>query len=178
MEEAEAVADQIGILARRMLVTGTPKDICSKFGDLLQVNIVANPAPDLTDGGGQRIIEWIRSTLPEAHVEANAPGGRFRVSIRRENVPISPPGCISAEKEVVCEKRQGAIGRLVLLLEDNMAHLGIRHISIIPTTLDQAFLRIVGNHEEIEDLDADAAPRSCFSLARWMPTWVAPRGKR
>jgi hypothetical protein len=41
---------------------------------------------------------------------------------------------------------ESAIGKLVVLLEENREVLGIEHYSVSPTTLDQVFLAVVGKH--------------------------------
>jgi hypothetical protein len=44
-----------------------------------------------------------------------------------------------------------AIGKLVVLLEENREMLGVEHYSVSPTTLDQVFLTVVGRHNVKEE---------------------------
>jgi hypothetical protein len=44
-----------------------------------------------------------------------------------------------------------AIGKLVVLLEENREFLGVEHYSVSPTTLDQVFLTVVGAHNVKEE---------------------------
>ena len=58
-----------------------------------------------------------------------------------------------------------ALGRMVVLLEENRDRLAIEHYSVSPTTLDQVFLTIVGSHNVQEENYGGAKRR------RW---WMWP----
>lgn len=45
----------------------------------------------------------------------------------------------------------GAIGQLIIMLEENKQLLGIQHHSVAPTTLNDVFLSIVGQHNVLEE---------------------------
>ncbi|KAF7519708.1 hypothetical protein G7054_g12998 [Neopestalotiopsis clavispora] len=49
------------------------------------------------------------------------------------------------------QRERSAIGQLIILLEQQKEALGIEHYSVTPTTLDQVFLTIVGQHNVKEE---------------------------
>ncbi|KAK2591676.1 hypothetical protein QQS21_010636 [Conoideocrella luteorostrata] len=160
MEEADALAGRAGILARRMLALGTPDDLRHRFGDALHVHLVSSTAPRTTDDEMQRMINWIRSRLPSADVEAKTYHGQLRFSVSASQVIAlgrrrrhgGREEIVSHDADVAPASHQGsAIGRLAVLLEENKRELGIDHYSVSPTTLDQVFLTIVGQHNVAEE---------------------------
>ncbi|CAK7568047.1 MAG: hypothetical protein SEPTF4163_006026 [Sporothrix epigloea] len=63
-----------------------------------------------------------------------------------------------------------AIGRLVVMLDEQHEALGIDHFSVSPTTLDQVFLEIVGRHnvqEEGYHREEEAAAANAAGKRRW-----------
>jgi hypothetical protein len=60
----------------------------------------------------------------------------------------------SSDPEIMQDGRDvsgSAIGHLLLLLEEQRDTLGIEHYSVSPTTLDQVFLNVVGQHNVQEE---------------------------
>ncbi|KAF5621617.1 ABC transporter [Fusarium tjaetaba] len=153
MEEADALAGRAGILARRMLALGTPDNLRHRFGDALHIHLVAKSAPRTTQEEMDRMTNWIRQTLPSADVDEKTYHGQIRFSVRAGQVLAATSGRkeeeISSDREV--DLSQSAIGHLVVLLEENKAELGVGHYSVMPTTLDQVFLTIVGQHNVKEE---------------------------
>ncbi|KAG9251252.1 uncharacterized protein F5Z01DRAFT_287683 [Emericellopsis atlantica] len=153
MEEADALAGRAGIMARRMLAMGTPDDLRHRFGDALHIHLVHQSAPRTTSAEMDKVIAWIRETFPQADVEEKTYHGQLRFSIRANDVLASTSGRTAAEiaKHDHIDLSNSAIGHLVVLLEENKAMLGIGHYSVSPTTLDQVFLSIVGQHNVKEE---------------------------
>ncbi|KAJ6437926.1 ABC transporter [Purpureocillium lavendulum] len=166
MEEADALAGRAGILARRMLALGTPDDLRHRFGDALHVHLVSASAPRTTAAEVDRITAWIRETLPTATLDTKTYHGQMRFSVSAKDVvtacaPSQHPKCsgrdIATDTDEIepsedLKANQGsAIGRLVVLLEEHKARLGVQHYSVSPTTLDQVFLTIVGRHNVREE---------------------------
>ncbi|KAF7554007.1 hypothetical protein G7Z17_g3206 [Cylindrodendrum hubeiense] len=152
MEEADALAGRAGILARRMLALGTPDDLRHRFGDALHIHLVSKTAPRTTPEDMDRIIQWIRQTLPSAEVDEKTYHGQIRFSVRASQVLATTQG--RDENEIIKAGQnitQSAIGHLVILLEENREQLGVGHYSVSPTTLDQVFLTIVGQHNVKEE---------------------------
>ncbi|KAM5346458.1 hypothetical protein ACJ41O_009463 [Fusarium nematophilum] len=152
MEEADALAGRAGILARRMLALGTPDDLRHRFGDALHIHLVSNTAPRTSEEEMGRIINWIRQTLPSADVDEKTYHGQIRFSVGASQVLAATSG--RDEEQITKTDKdlsQSAIGHLVVLLEENKQQLGVGHYSVSPTTLDQVFLTIVGQHNVKEE---------------------------
>lgn len=139
MEEADALASRAGILAKRMLAMGTIDNLRERFGDAIHVHLVSKSAPHSTDEEMERMRDWILKAIPGAEVEMKTYHGQLRFSV---------PGGSIAGRETASGS---AVGRLVILLEEQKEALGIEHYSCTPTTLDQVFLTIVGRHNVQEE---------------------------
>ncbi|KAI5464803.1 hypothetical protein BGZ63DRAFT_378729 [Mariannaea sp. PMI_226] len=152
MEEADALAGRAGIIARRMLALGTPDDLRHRFGDALHIHLVSKNAPRTTDEEMNHTIQWIRQILPSAEVDEKTYHGQIRFSVRASQVLATAQG--REESEIIKAGQditQSAIGNLVVLLEEHKDRLGVGHYSVSPTTLDQVFLTIVGQHNVKEE---------------------------
>lgn len=159
MEEADALAGRAGIIARRMLALGTPDNLRRRFGDDLHVHLVSNTAPRTSDAEMQRIMHWVQRRLPSATVEDKSYHGQTRFSVQTSDV-LALSGRQVSQKTLGSEEdadasnarqTQSALGQLVVLLEKHKQELGISHFSVSPTTLDQVFLSIVGQHNVQEE---------------------------
>ena len=144
MEEADALAGRAGIMARRMLALGTPDDLRHRFGDALHVHLVSSTAPRTSDAEMNVIVAWVREHLPSAEVDEKTYHGQLRFSVAASDVTRG------GDDEKAPAVRS-AIGRLVVLLEEHKSSIGVEHYSVSPTTLDQVFLTIVGNHNVKEE---------------------------
>ena len=155
MEEADALAGRVGILARRMLALGTPDGLRRRYGDVLHVHLVCATAPRTTDEEMQRANSLIAELFPSAQVEEKTYHGQMRFSVSSNDVTAAKAGDTGGGGEISreCEvsSSHSAIGRMVVLLEEHKAALGVEHFSVSLTTLDQVFLTIVGRHNVKEE---------------------------
>jgi ABC-type multidrug transport system ATPase subunit len=150
MEEADALAGRAGILARRMLAMGTVEGLRARFGERVYVHLVCKGAPRTTEEDVERVRDWVRERWPGAEVEEKTYHGQMRFSVPAaavvgEKVPREGDEITSSGSSA------SAIGRLVVLLEENREYLGVEHYSVSPTTLDQVFLTVVGRHNVQEE---------------------------
>lgn len=179
MEEADALAGRAGILARRMLALGTPDELRHRFGDALDVHLVARGAPRTPDSVMEAMAAWVRQRLPSARIEGKTYHGQMRFSVEARD--LASPGA----------HQTSAIGSLVVLLEDNKAHLGVEYYSVSPTTLDKVFLAIVSRHRVQEDEGLASGHRSRVwsrTVGRWIghraaaaaagPAHASPEGRK
>ncbi|RYP65570.1 hypothetical protein DL769_006273 [Monosporascus sp. CRB-8-3] len=143
MEEADALASRAGILAKRMLAMGSVDNLRHRFGDALYVHLVSRSAPHSPPEEMETLRAWVRATYPAADIEKDTYHGQMRFSI-----PASAVTGSAGEGGVVTGS---AIGQLLIVLEEHREELGIEHYSISPTTLDQVFLTIVGQHNVQEE---------------------------
>ncbi|XXG95904.1 hypothetical protein Hte_002180 [Hypoxylon texense] len=152
MEEADALASRAGILAKRMLAMGTTENLRRRFGDALHVHLVSRTAPHSTPEEMQRVRDWVLKMWPGAEVEQKTYHGQMRFS-----VPASAVAGGTATDEdgndhgISSASASSAVGRLIVILEEHKEELGIEHFSCTPTTLDQVFLTIVGQHNVQEE---------------------------
>jgi ABC-type multidrug transport system ATPase subunit len=161
MEEADALAGRVGILAKSMLALGTIDELRARFGNIIHVHLVHARAPHSSAEEMERVRAWVQARFPEAEVEENTYHGQKRFSVPAGAVDgtRSAPrsGAASGVTAVgdsgaaaVADSRS-AIGRLVVELEERKAELDIEHFSVSPTTLDKVFLMIVGEHNVQEE---------------------------
>ncbi|KAH7324597.1 ABC transporter [Stachybotrys elegans] len=149
MEEADALATRAGIMARHMLALGTTEGLCRQFGDTLHVHLVAKTAPYSTVEEMEQMRRWVMETFTGAEVEKDTYHGQMRFSIPTSSVFESQ--ALVSRSRPASETEGSAIGQLLLILEENKEALGIAHHSVSPTTLNQVFLTIVGQHDVQEE---------------------------
>ncbi|KAF9876838.1 ABC transporter [Colletotrichum karsti] len=150
MEEADALANRAGIVAQRMLAVGDIETLQSRFGDSLYVHLVSRTAPHSTAEEMDRMREWVQMMFPNAEIESATYHGQMRFSVSAADV-------LSRAEQIHLTRQRGqvaslsAIGQLILMLEENKQALGIEHHSVSPTTLNDVFLAIVGQHNVQEE---------------------------
>ncbi|KAK2616364.1 hypothetical protein QQS21_000798 [Conoideocrella luteorostrata] len=146
MEEADALANRAGIMAKRMLALGKTESLRHRFGDTLHIHLVSKTAPHSTAEEMESVRSWITETFPNAEVEHETFHGQMRYSIPAVSVQ-------QHVKSQVGEVSHSAssIGTLLVMLEESKERLNIAHYSVTPTTLNQVFLTIVGQHDVQEE---------------------------
>ncbi|KAK7931416.1 ABC transporter A family member 3 [Apiospora marii] len=146
MEEADALANRAGILAKRMLAMGPVENLRQRFGDALYVHLVSRTAPHSTPEEMERVKDWVKRTYPGADVEEKTYHGQLRFSVPASAVLADGRGGDTSQVD-----QRSAVGHLIVQLEEQKESLGIEHYSVSPTTLDQVFLTIVGQHNVKEE---------------------------
>ncbi|ORY11414.1 hypothetical protein BCR34DRAFT_601365 [Clohesyomyces aquaticus] len=178
MEEADKLATRVGIMKRKMLALGTVSELGDQYGDAWVVQLVLKSAPETTEEEMAKVKEWVRSRISGVQVEQwGSKGGghgqlRFKVQKAASGAAVVPSKTSSSkdlstgekeaadavqEVDVVGRKHSGddigGIPGLIQLLEEHREELGLEYYSVSPTTLDEVFLRVVGEEEE-EDAKA------------------------
>ena len=152
MEEADALAGRAGILAKRMLAAGPTDDLRHRFGNRLYVHLVCRGAPRTSDEDTARLRHWVQDTFPGVDIEDQTYHGQMRFAIPLSSKNNSGGGSESSEAVFAPTlPATSAIGRLVVMFDEQRDALGIDHYSVSPTTLDQVFLEIVGRHNIQEE---------------------------
>ncbi|KAK4631454.1 ATP-binding cassette sub-family A member 17 [Fulvia fulva] len=163
MEEADALADRAGIMAKRMLALGTSDELRKKHGDAHHVHVVHKDAPYSTDDAMNGIKTFIRNTFPGATTEERVFHGQLRFSVPNDRtahqndeysldsidlhdkkgalMTVSPASGLSAN----------SISALFQQLEQNKETLGFGYYGVSQATLDQVFLSIVSKHNVQEE---------------------------
>ncbi|KAF4633176.1 hypothetical protein G7Y89_g4951 [Cudoniella acicularis] len=158
MEEADALADRAGIMAKRMLAVGTSDYLRQKHGDAYYVHLVMKSAPHTTDEEITRLKAWAMEQFPGAEIEEKTYHGQLRFSVPSkkerakeiESVGVAEADSIGGGCEPM-RAAHGGIGSIITVLEDHREELGLEHYSVSPTTLDQVFLSIVQKHNVEEE---------------------------
>ncbi|KAJ5182551.1 hypothetical protein N7492_000167 [Penicillium capsulatum] len=165
MEEADALANRAGIMARRMLALGTSDYLRSKYGNMHHVHLVHSQAPHTADEDMARLREWVVDSFAGAVIEQKTYHGQLRFSVPASSPAVQEPNVAPCKdvgldelsgKEMISEPytaRQdpGIVASLFSRLEESKASLGIQFYSVSQTTLDQVFLTIVGQHNIEEE---------------------------
>lgn len=142
MEEADALANRAGIMARRMLALGSTEKLRHRFGDTLHVHLVSKTAPHSSAEEMEALRVWVLNNFSGATVEQETYHGQMRFSMPSSAVPMLVGGSNTTES---------ARGRLLIMLEEQKEYLGVAHYSVSPTTLNEVFLNIVGKHDVQEE---------------------------
>ncbi|KAL7774915.1 hypothetical protein CFE70_005830 [Pyrenophora teres f. teres 0-1] len=196
MEEADKLATRVGIMKRKMLALGTVSDLGEQYGDAWVVQLVLRSAPETTEQEMQAVKEWVKrkisgvqldkwgsrggghgqlrfKVLKAAAASSTArPAGEGRVGGKITEEEVQQVNSASASSEADVAADMGGIPGLIQLLETHREDLGLQYYSVSPTTLDEVFLRVVGEEEEEED-----AAKKPNKSAGWRKVLPFGRGK-
>jgi ATP-binding cassette, subfamily A (ABC1), member 3 len=173
MEEADALADRAGIMAKRMLALGTSDQLRKKHGDAYHVHLVHKDAPHTAAAEMDDIKAFIKRTFPGAITEDRVFHGQLRFSVPNDRTSATSDVVIIGddvkEKLTSSDQSGGAAGRtgiaaLFAELERNKENLGFEYYSVSQATLDQVFLSIVNKHNVVEENYARQHPGKKDSL--------------
>lgn len=164
MEEADALANRAGIMAKRMLALGTTDYLRRKHGNAYHVHLVHKAAPHTSTEEMESIRAWVQSIFPGTIVEDKTYHGQLRFSVPMTQPTTQRQGSI--EKNAIAtdsdsigsSSGRNRISSLFSLLEANKEALGFEYYSVSQTTLDQVFLSIVGKHNVEEENAGGPAP--------------------
>ncbi|KAM0713665.1 hypothetical protein Q7P37_010627 [Cladosporium fusiforme] len=163
MEEADALADRAGIMARHMLALGTADQLRKKHSDALHVHLVHKDAPYTSEQAMADIRNFATTTFPGADIEERSFHGQFRFSVPASKIESSKMDSTDSssnsslekngvlEKETLSGSAKSGISALFAQLEANKEKLGFEYYSVSQATLDQVFLSIVGKHNVQEE---------------------------
>jgi ATP-binding cassette, subfamily A (ABC1), member 3 len=171
MEEADALADRAGIMAKTMLAMGTSDYLRHKHGNAFYIHLVMKSAPHTSDEEITKLRSWVLEKFPGADIEDKTYHGQIRFSVPAKQSPTPTGKSDETGKEEIVDadrisggsepaQSQGdGIGSLIMMLEDHREELGLEHYSVSPTTLDQVFLSIVMKHNVEEEGYAGVKPK-------------------
>lgn len=150
MEEADALADRAGIMAKRMLALGTADELRKKHGDAYHVHVVHKNAPFSTEAEMTAIKAFVRRTFTGATTEDRVFHGQMRFSVPNDR-SIPHKDHITINEKGVSTTSPGGISSLFSQLETAKEELGFEYYSVSQATLDQVFLNIVKRHNVLEE---------------------------
>lgn len=163
MEEADALADRAGIMAKRMLALGTSDYLRHKHGDAYYIHLVMKSAPHTTGEEINRLRSWVLQQFPGADIEDKTYHGQIRFSVPARRSVAQNESNAESDEEISSVSKlsscQEGVGSMIMVLEENRDALGLEHYSVSPTTLDQVFLSIVQKHNVEEEGYAGPKPK-------------------
>lgn len=145
MEEADHLADRVGVLAKRMLDVGTTDHLRKKHGYGFHIQLICRSAPHSSTEEMDAVKQWIEAELPGAQQEGFAYHGQMRFNIPAHGAATSEASASEKEEDEV------SVGKLFVLLEENKEKLGLEFYSVSPSTFDEVFLRVVEKHNVGEE---------------------------
>ncbi|THZ02875.1 putative ABC transporter [Aureobasidium pullulans] len=156
LEEADALGDRVGIMARRMLAIGTSDSLRRKHGDAYYVHLVHKDAPHTSDAKLAEITSWIKLNFPTASIEDRSFHGQIRFEVPNRPGSSMDDSSISVDdkkgaKATVAPTERTGISSLFEKLEASKEELGMEFYAVSQATLDQVFLSIVGKHNVQEE---------------------------
>ena len=166
MEEADALANRAGIMAKKMLALGTSDYLRRKHGDQYHVHLITTTAPHTSSEEMERIKLWVAVNFAGAIIEDKTYHGQLRFSVPARSSPIASSktaqgsiDSIASIEAQSAEVSRSGIGSLFAMLEANKETLGFEYYSVSQTTLDQVFLSIVRKHAVEEENYAAAVQK-------------------
>jgi ATP-binding cassette subfamily A (ABC1) protein 3 len=167
MEEADKLATRVGIMKRKMLALGTVADLGEQYGDAWVVQLVLKSAPDTSAEEMETVKEWVRQRIPGVQLDkwGSRDGGHGQLRFKVLKTGAGSKGEMKVASETAIQQVSSndafdlnSIPGLIQLLETHREELGLEYYSVSPTTLDEVFLRVVGEEEE-EDAAAKKKSR-------------------
>lgn len=155
MEEADALASRVGVIAKRLLDIGTTSHLREKHGHGFHVHVVMKTAPNTTDDEIASLQSWIEQNMPGIERQGIPYHGQIRY-----NVPIKAPvrrSESSDDEDTISTEKTSEIGgvrtvgSLFSLLEENKEALGIEFYSVSPSTFDEVFLKVIDKNDVVEE---------------------------
>ena len=132
MEEADALADRIGIVSSRMLASGHREDLKRRAGNQFHIHLVSSSAPRTTPAELQAMRDWITSEFEDAEIGRETQGGQIRFQVPAQG--------------------RSLVG-LIRVMEGVKGDLGVEYYSVGQATLDEVFENIIkryGDEDVVE----------------------------
>lgn len=168
MEEADKLATRVGIMKRKMLALGTVSDLGNQYGDAWVVQLVLRSAPETTEEEMKGVKTWVQQRIPGVQLDKWGSRGGGHGQLRFKVLKAAPHSSESSHASLDDQEKYtfiegvahpvrtnastpaafDGIPGLIQLLESNRVELGLEYYSVSPTTLDEVFLRVVGEEEE------------------------------
>jgi ATP-binding cassette subfamily A (ABC1) protein 3 len=123
MEEADALADRIGIVSSRMLALGSRNDLKSRVANNFHVHLVSRSSPRTTPEELANMRAWISHTFPGSEISRETQGGQIRFEVRDDG--------------------EWDVAGLIRVMEESKEELGVEYYSVGKATLDEVFEGIV-----------------------------------
>ncbi|KAF2672309.1 ABC transporter domain-containing protein [Microthyrium microscopicum] len=164
MEEADALATRVAIIAGRLLDIGTTDHLRKKHGSGFHLHLVQKTAPNTSVEEMEKLQHWIEEKIPGSKLEGFPYHGQMRFL-----VPLKS----NTSSEDISPEEQRSVASLFSILEESKDMLGVEFYSVSPSAFDEIFLTIVKNHNIGEEDNTRASNSagirklfSCLPVAR------------
>jgi ATP-binding cassette, subfamily A (ABC1), member 3 len=175
MEEAEALADRVGIMEQRMLALGTVTHLRHRYGDSYTVHLVSRTAPHTPEAEMERLRRWMVENIDGALLEDKSLHGQLKFSVptkrnqsrqpdmseRLHQRPTSQEmGVVGPEEDneispafstAAVGNRGGTVRTIFAALEANRDFLDLGYYSVSPSALEEVFFNVVGSQSSAKE---------------------------
>jgi hypothetical protein len=139
MEEAGALANRAGIMAKRMLAMGTTDYLRHKHGAAYYCHLVTKSAPHTSDEDMALVKDWVLQQFPDAQMEPKTYHGQLRFSVPASSVRLKRvPTAVPTGDEIVggaeVPRIDGGVGTILAMLEDHKEELGLAYYAVVSHT--------------------------------------------
>lgn len=150
MEEAEVLCSRIGILSRgKLKCLGDKQRLKALYGTGYKIDISADVA------NHERIHTYITSTVPSATLVTKSPGALphplYPVSRGFPIIFTGSLSCFSCVVSLVYRCQDLILSEIFGEIERNKARYGMRNWAVSQSSLDDVFVRIVREDENLND---------------------------
>ncbi|KAF2473758.1 ABC transporter [Lindgomyces ingoldianus] len=165
MEEADHLANRVGVMAKTLLDVGTTAHLREKHGYGFHIQLICESAPHSTQDEMNTVKQWVEEHLPGAQLEGMPYHGQLRFNIPSHIAADGTAKPSDSKDEVT--KDEVTVGNLFLLLEENKNKLGLEFYSVSPSTFDEVFLRVVEKHNVGEEDYSRKKKGLKYYIERW-----------
>ncbi|KAK9448257.1 uncharacterized protein V1518DRAFT_384962 [Limtongia smithiae] len=137
MEEADALCSRAGILAKNLLAVGTSDRLRERYGDAYYLSFLCTSGVNATEEQMQSIVRWAEKRFAghAVRVEDKMYHGQVKLAVRTTAVG----------------GRRLRVSEIFQAIEDGKEEMGVIYYAVSQASLEQVFLRIVGDHNVVEE---------------------------
>ncbi|KAK9239022.1 hypothetical protein V1525DRAFT_431323 [Lipomyces kononenkoae] len=136
MEEADVLASRAGILAKDLLAVGSSDRLRQRYGDFYYISIIHVDGVLATEGAMRGIVRWAEDIFRGHKVVVN---------------DIMYHGQVKLAVQTRGEKEDLSVVQIFKSVEKDKDKIGIMYYSVSQASLEQVFLKIVGEHDVTEE---------------------------
>ncbi|KAK9322462.1 hypothetical protein V1517DRAFT_323218 [Lipomyces orientalis] len=138
MEEADALCSRAGILAKNLLAVGTSDGLRARYGDAYYLHLVHQDGINCTDEQMMDIVRWAEKRFSGhgIRVEDKMYHGQVKISVQTTNG---------------MGQRNLRVSEIFQTIEEDKESIGVVYYAVSQASLEQAFLRIVCEHDVAEE---------------------------
>ncbi|KAK9382932.1 uncharacterized protein V2V93DRAFT_320516 [Kockiozyma suomiensis] len=138
MEEADALCSRAGILAKNLLAVGTSDRLRERYGDAYYLHFVCEGGMHATDAQMMRVVSWAQQRFKghTVRIEDKMYHGQVKLAVQTSAGEGAP-------------KMQ--VSEIFQAIEADKKAIGVIYYAVSQASLEQVFLRIVGDHDVVEE---------------------------